>query len=720
MTAFDQLLASLQGKIDGDGLDKLRRAYAFAARAHDGEKRLSGEPYLNHLVEVAQILARLHLDVDSLVTGLLHDTLEDTGTTIEQLHTEFGNDVAEMVDGVSKLGRMTFRTSEQRQAESFRKMLLAMARDIRVILVKLADRLHNMRTLKFQAPDRQLRIAQETLDIYAPLANRLGISWIKSELEDLSFATLEPGIYTEMERQVARHTKERGHYIDEVRQKLQEILTQHGIDGKVQGRIKHLYSIYNKLQKQGIDFDQLHDLIAFRIVVPSVRDCYAMLGIIHSAWRPIPGRFKDYIAMPKANMYQSLHTTVMGPGGQRMEIQIRTEEMHRIAEEGIAAHWKYKEGGGGARSEEHRFGWLRQLMEWQKELKDSREFMSSVKIDLFPEEVYVFTPRGDVHELPRDSSPVDFAYSIHSDLGHRCSGAKVNGKLVPLKTPLKNGDIVEIVTSLNQVPSKDWLKFVKTSKARNRIRHWVKDQERQKSVELGREILEKELRKYGVAYNRALALETMAKVLNELSFKSTDDLLAALGYGKVTTGQVISRLLPDRAKGEPVKTSRIEEVLNKVRRRPSGGIRVQGLDDILVRFAKCCNPLPGDKVVGFISRGHGVTVHNTDCPRVLETDPGRCIEVSWDLSQKAVHSVKVRVYCDDVKGILAAMTAAITKAEANIARASAYGTGDGRAVNTFELNVNDLTHLNQVIDAIRKLKGVQRVERIRQGGGVGD
>ncbi len=699
MNAFDQLLASLQGDVDAAGLDKLRRAHAFAARAHDGEKRLSGQPYLTHLVEVAQILARLHLDVDSLVTGLLHDTLEDTGTTIEQLRTEFGNDVAEMVDGVSKLGRMTFRTSEQRQAESFRKMLLAMARDIRVILVKLADRLHNMRTLKFQPPDRQRRIAQETLDIYAPLANRLGISWIKSELEDLSFAALEPDIYAEMERQVARHTKERGKYIGEIRKKLEETLTQHGIDGKVQGRIKHLYSIHNKLQRQGIDFDQLHDLIAFRIVVPTIRDCYAMLGIIHSAWRPIPGRFKDYIAMPKANMYQSLHTTVMGPGGQRMEVQIRTDEMHRIAEEGIAAHWKYKEGGGAARSEEHRFGWLRQLMEWQKELKDSREFMSSVKIDLFPEEVYVFTPRGDVHELPRDSSPVDFAYSIHSDLGHRCSGAKINGKLVPLKTPLKNGDIVEIVTSPNQVPSKDWLKFVKTSKARNRIRHWVKEQERQKSVELGRELLEKELRKYGVAYNRALALDTMAKVLSELSFKNTEDLLASLGYGKVTTGQIISRLLPDRTKSEPVKPGRLEQVLDKIRRKPSGGIRVQGLDDILVRFAKCCNPLPGDRVIGFISRGRGVTVHNTDCPKILETDPGRRIDVSWDLAQKASHSVKIRVYCSDIKGILAAMTAAITKCEANIARASAYSTGDGRAVNTFELNVSDVNHLNRVLDA---------------------
>jgi len=717
MIQIDDILENLRYDNDAAGLDKVRRAYAFAARLHEGKVRLSGEPYISHPIEVARILTRLHLDADTVATGFLHDTLEDTSATIEELRAEFGDDVAEMVDGVSKLSRISFRTSEQRQAESFRKMLLAMARDIRVILVKLADRLHNMRTLHYHPADRQRSIAQETLDIYAPLANRLGISWLKSELEDLSFAALDPDTFGEIEEEVARHAAERETYIEEVRQKLEETLTKHGIEGDVQGRLKHLWSVYKKMQKQGIEFGQVHDLIAFRIVVPSVRDCYAMLGIIHSNWRPIPGRFKDYIAMPKANMYQSLHTTVMGPGGQRMEVQIRTEEMHRVAEEGIAAHWKYKEGRAGSRGDESRFGWLRQMMEWQKELKDSREFMSSVKIDLFPEEVYVFTPDGDVKELPRDSTPVDFAYSVHSDLGHKCTGARINGKLVPLKTPLKNGDIIEIVTSPNQTPSKDWLKFVKTSKARNRIRHWVKEQEHQKSVELGRELLEKELRKYGVAFHRAMALESMGRVLSELSFKNTDDLLAAVGYGKLTTGQVISRLLPDRVRAEPVKPSRFEQVLDKIRKKPSGGIRVQGLDDILVRFAKCCNPLPGDAVIGFISRGRGVTVHATDCPKVLETDPGRRIEVAWDLVQKTVHAVKIRVYCNDIKGILAGMTGAITKCEANIARASAYGTGDGRAVNTFEINVNDVAHLNRVIDAIRKVKGVQKVERIRQGSG---
>jgi GTP pyrophosphokinase len=717
MTQIDDILDDLRSEEDAAGLDKVSKAFDFASRLHGGKLRLSGESYISHPVEVARILVRLHLDADTVATGLLHDTLEDTQITIDELRAEFGDDVAEMVDGVSKLSRITFRTSEQRQAESFRKMLLAMARDIRVILVKLADRLHNMRTLHHQPLDRQQKIARETLDIYAPLANRLGISWLKSELEDLSFATLEPEKFRQLEEQLTSHAAERNVYAGEVMHKLQETLAKHAIKGEVQGRLKHLWSLYNKMQRQGIEFSQVHDLIAFRIVVPSVRDCYAMLGIIHSTWRPIPGRFKDYIAMPKANMYQSLHTTVMGPGGQRMEVQIRTEEMHRIAEEGIAAHWKYKEGRVGARADESRFGWLRQLMEWQKELKDSREFMSSVKIDLFPEEVYVFTPNGDVKELPRDSTPVDFAYCVHSDLGQKCSGARINGKLLPLKTPLKNGDVVEIITSPHQTPSKDWLKFVKTSKARNRIRHWVKEQEHQKSVELGRELLEKELRKYGVAFHRGMALDTMSRVLTELSFKNTDDLLAAVGYGKVTTGQVIARLLPDRVKTETAKTSRIGQVLDKIRKKPSGGIRVQGLDDILVRFAKCCNPLPGDAVVGFISRGRGVTVHAAECQKVMETDPGRRIDVAWDLTQKAPHSVKIRVYCSDIKGILAGITGAITKSEANIVRASAYATGDGQAVNTFEIDVNDLPHLNRVTDAIRKVKGVQKVERIRQGRG---
>jgi len=693
----------------------VRKAYVFSAKVHQGQTRLSGAPYMTHPMEVAFILTRLRMDVPTVVTGLLHDTIEDTLATREELIELFDQEVADLVEGVTKIGKITFRTSEERQAENFRKMLLAMARDIRVILVKLADRLHNMRTLKFQPEVRRRRIARETLDIYAPLANRLGISWIKSELEDLSFSFLQPDVYRELEKQVAQKRKESDARISQVKQKLEGILTEHGIDGEVKGRFKHLYSVYNKMQRQGIEFDQVHDLIAFRIIVQSVRDCYAMLGVIHSSWRPVPGRFKDYIAMPKANMYQSLHTTVIGPGGQRMEIQIRTVEMNAVAEEGIAAHWKYKEGRVGGKDDESRFGWLRQLLEWQKEIKDSREFMTSVKVDLFPEEVYVFTPGGDVVELPKQSTPIDFAYSIHSDVGHRCVGAKVNGRLVPLKTELKNGDIIEILTAPHQTPSKDWLKFVRTSRARNRIRHWVKEQERQKSIELGRELLEKEFRKLGYSFNRAMNLDLMPLTLKELGLKSTDDLLAAVGYGKATCGQVLNRLIPEKSRPEPKAPSRIGQVLDKMRRKPSGAIRVQGLDDILVRFAKCCNPLPGDAVVGFISRGHGVTVHAGDCPRVLETDPDRRIEVAWESAKDSTRPAKIRIYSVDQKGVLAGITGAITKCEANIMRASAYATSDGRGVNNFEVEVRDVQHLQRVMDTIQKVKGVQKVERIRYG-----
>jgi GTP pyrophosphokinase len=504
-------------------------------------------------------------------------------------------------------------------------------------------------------------------------------------------------------------------YVTDVKEHLEGILKEHDIEGQIQGRFKHICSIHNKILKQKIDFDEIHDLIAFRIIVPSIRDCYAMLGVIHSSWKPVPGRFKDFIAMPKANMYQSLHTTVFGPAGQRMEVQIRTAEMHRVAEEGIAAHWKYKEGRAANRSEEGRFGWLRQMLEWQKELKDSSEFMSSVKVDLFPEEVYVFTPNGDVKELPKHSTPIDFAYSVHSDVGHRCTGAKVNGRLVPLKTELTNGDIVEITTSTNQTPSKDWLKFVQTSKAKNRIRNWVKEEERHQSLELGRDLLEKELRKFGYSFNRALSLDTMKGALTELGYQNVEDLQAAVGYGKVTCNQVLSRLIPEQFKAEAPKPSRISQVLGKIRKKPVDAINVQGLEGILVRFSKCCNPLPGDGIIGFISQGLGVTVHSADCPRVLETDPERRIEVSWNRQKGATRPVKIRVHTLDQKGVLAATTKVITKCEANILRASVYSTDEGRGVLNFEVDVRDVQHLNRVMETVQKVKGVLQVERIRFG-----
>jgi len=715
MVRLDDLIEKVSLYNPSADLDALRKAYVFSAKVHQGQVRLSGEPYLTHPMEVAAVLVELKMDVPSIVTGLLHDTLEDTLTTPEELRNLFGEEVTDLVDGVTKIGKITFRTSEERQAENFRKMLLAMARDIRVILVKLADRLHNMRTLEFQPEARRRKIAQETLDIFAPLANRLGISWLKSELEDLAFRYLHPEIFYDLAAKVAKRRKERQKYIEDVKKSIENKLSEHGIVGDVSGRSKHLYSIYLKMERQGIDFDQVFDLIAFRIIVESVRDCYAALGIIHASWKPIPGRFKDYIAMPKANMYQSLHTTVIGPFGERMEVQIRTQEMHSVAEEGIAAHWKYKEKGSVVTGrDDKRFDWLRQLLEWQQELKDSREFMDTVKVDLFPEEVYVFTPRGDVKELPKGSTPVDFAYSIHSDIGDRCVGAKINGKLVPLKTPLHNGDIVEVTTSPNQTPSKDWLKFVRSSKARNKIRQWVKTEQRGKSIELGKELLEKELRKYGFSLNRALGSEAAGEAVEELGFHSTEDLLAALGYGKVPLGQVIHRLVPaDMLKAEAPKPGRIEQVLDKIRKKPSSAIKIHGVEDIMVRFAKCCNPLPGDPVIGFITRGRGVTVHTSDCPQSQEGDPERRIEVEWDMKKKSTRPAKIRVSCVDQKGMLASITGAITNCEANIISASVHSTPDRKGINIFEVDVQNLDHLNRVINALLKVKGVYKVERMR-------
>jgi guanosine-3',5'-bis(diphosphate) 3'-pyrophosphohydrolase len=715
MIRIDDILEAIRSYHADADLDAVRKAYVYSAKVHHGQTRLSGDSYMTHLMEVASILTRLRMDVPTIMTGLLHDTIEDTLSTEAELREVFGDEVTEMVDGVSKISKITFKTSEERQAENFRKMLLAMARDIRVILVKLADRLHNMRTLSHQPEERRLMIAQETADIYAPLANRLGISWVKSELEDLSLRYLEPDAYKALTKKIDQHRRERDKYVATVKKKLEDILKEHDIDGQVQGRLKHICSIHKKIVKQKIEFEQIHDLIAFRIIVPTVRDCYAMLGVIHSSWKPVPGRFKDFIAMPKANMYQSLHTTVFGPSGQRMEVQMRTADMHSVAEEGIAAHWKYKEGKTAANADEGRFSWLRQMLEWQKELKDSNEFMSSVKVDLFPEEVYVFTPDGDVKELPKQSTPIDFAYSVHSDVGHRCSGAKVNDRLVPLRTELKNGDIVDIITSKSQTPSKDWLKFVKTSKAKNRIRHWVKDQERQQSLELGKDLLEKELRKFGFSYNRALNLDTVKGALSELGFRNFEDLQAAVGYGKVTCNQVLSRIIPEQFKAETPKPSKISQVLGKIRRKPIDAINVQGLEGILVRFSKCCNPLPGDEVIGFISQGLGVTVHAVDCPRVLESDPDRRIEVSWNRQKGATRSVKIRVYSLDQKGILATITKVITKNAANILRASVYSTNDGRGIHSFEIDVQDVQHLTRVMESVQKVKGVQQVERVRVG-----
>jgi GTP pyrophosphokinase len=697
-------------------LNIIRKAYVYCAKVHQGQTRLSGEPYIIHPMEVAGLLADLRLDVPSIVTGFLHDTIEDTLATYEELTEMFGEEVAQLVDGVTKISKIHFKTKEESQAENFRKMLLAMANDIRVILVKLADRLHNMRTLEFQPEPKQRSISRETMDIYAPIANRLGISWIKVELEDLSFRYLNPETYFDLVRKISLKKQERETFVDEAKEIILKKLEEHDIRGEVSGRSKHLFSIYRKMEKRNVDFEEIYDLIAIRILVNDLRECYEVLGVIHSSWKPVPGRFKDYIAMPKGNMYQSLHTTVIGPHGDRMEVQIRTHEMHRVADAGIAAHWKYKEGKGYDEKDVKRFAWLRQLLEWQQELQDSREFMDSVRVDLFPEEVYVFTPKGDVKGYPKGSTPIDFAYSVHTDVGHRCVGAKVNGKLVPLKYELKNGDIVEVITSPHHTPSKDWLKIVRSSRARNKIRTWIKTEERKRSVVLGRDICEKEFRKYSVSLQKIQKSGDFKRIAAEFGFGGDDDLLAAVGYGKISAGQIIGKLLPGEKIQERAehKESRLSAVIDRIKGKSSSAVEISGVDDVLVRFGKCCNPVPGDDIIGFITRGKGVTIHTADCQFALDSDPERRIDVAWNKSKSSVLPVKIKVLCHDVKGILANITMAITNCEANIASAHIQSTIDQRGENVFEVNVIDLAHLQKVMNAVMKVKGVIKVERLKK------
>jgi len=715
MIRLNDILSKVSAYNSAADLDLIRKAYVYCAKVHQGQTRLSGEPYLVHPMEVSAILADLRLDVASVVTGLLHDTVEDTLATLEELSEMFGDEISSLVNGVTKIGKIHFKTKEESQAENFRKMLLAMSDDIRVILIKLADRLHNMRTLQYQPEIKQRIIATETLDIYAPIAHRLGIQWIKSELEDLSFKYLDPQVYEDLASKVSTKKKERETYITEVKKIIVDKLAEHGIRGEVSGRSKHLYSIYRKMVKRNVDIDEIYDLVAIRVQVDDIRACYELLGIVHSTWKPIPGRFKDYIAMPKGNMYQSLHTTVIGPTGERMEVQIRTDEMHRIAEAGIAAHWKYKEGKGYDEREVKRFAWLRQLLEWQQELQDSREFMDSVKIELFPEEVYVFTPKGDVKSFPKGSTPIDFAYSVHSDVGHRCVGAKVNGKLVPLKHELNNGDIVEVITSPHHTPSKDWLKIVKSSRAKNRIRAWIKTEERKRSITLGREICEKELRRYSLNFAKLSKSGDVKRVAAEFGLNSEEDLLAAIGYGKLSAVQLAGKLAP----GEKIEPhadkpqSKVAKIFDKLKGKSSSAIQIGGIDDVMVRFGKCCNPLPGDEIVGFITRGRGVTVHSSDCSFALDSDPERRVEIVWTRDKKSALPVKIRVTCHDQKGILANISQAISNCEANIISAHIQSTVDRMGVNIFEVEVTDLEHLRRVMNAIQKLAGVNHVERLR-------
>jgi len=707
-----ELLTKIQAYNPKAEFDLIERAYHFAAKSHAGHKRASGLPYLSHPLGVSMILADLRMDSVSISSGLLHDTVEDCGVTVGQLRDDFGEEVALLVDGVTKLGRMEFSRKEERQAETFRKMLLAMAKDIRVILVKLGDRLHNMRTLEFLPEHKQHRIAQETIDIYAPLANRLGIHWVKSELEDTSFKYLNPEAYHDLKEQIAARRQERETYVVKIRERVSQELERAGIQARVLGRPKHFYSIFQKMVRQDIPFDDVYDVMGLRIITDSLRNCYAALGTLHSLWTPVPGRFKDFIALPKPNLYQSLHTTLMGPQGERVEFQIRTEEMHKTAEQGIAAHWRYKEGGKSDQKVTEKFAWLRQLLDWQKDTAgDARDFMETLKIDLFPEEVYVFTPRGDVKSFPRGATPIDFAYSIHTEIGQKCVGAKVNNRMVPLKYQLHNGDVIEILTNPNHFPSKDWLKIVKTSRARTKIRAWIKATEKERSIALGKELLERELQKYGVNPASMLKSEEMAEIARRFSLNTPIDLMAEIGFGKISVSQVLTKLLPKEVletRQKPAKTDQKPVTPHEV-----GGVKVRGVEDIMTRYAHCCNPVPGDDIVGFITIGRGVSIHTADCPRIIEFTPERMIEVEWDVEEVIPHPVGVSVVTVDRPGMLAKISSAIALCDVNIREAMVNTTDELRALFNFVIDINDLNHLQQVMKTIRQVKGVLSVVRVK-------
>jgi guanosine-3',5'-bis(diphosphate) 3'-pyrophosphohydrolase len=723
MIRFEDLLEKVRASSPDADLELLRRAYVFSAYEHKGQVRRSGEPYMVHPLQVADLLADMRLDVVAIAAGLLHDIVEDTPNTIEKIRDLFGEQVAHVVEGVTKLSALQFSSSEERQAESFRKMLMAMVDDIRVILVKLADRLHNMRTLHHLPEDRRARIAQETRDIYAPLANRLGMSKVKNELEELAFRYLEPATYQALRLEVEHKRLATEGLIDDLKQQLDEHLREAQISVvRIEGRIKRLWSIYQKLQRQKISLDQVYDFIALRIITTSVKDCYGVLGIVHQMWSPVHGRFKDFIAMPRPNGYQSLHTSVVGPGGVPFELQIRTEEMHRIAEEGIAAHWKYKEGRVGADRDEQYFAWLRRLLELQQEVRDPQEFMQNLRIELYPEDVYIFTPKGEVKSLPRGATAVDFAYFVHTDVGHRCVGARVNGRMVPLRTRLNNGDIVEVLTQPGHTPSRDWLTFVATSRARNKIKHFIHSEEKARSVELGRRLFDKELRRFAV--DRTLVTdEALGRVAGEFSAQRIDDLYASIGYGKTTARAVLTRLVgQDALKDRDAEPGQAPPP----RRSPVAGedqkIKVRGIDDVMVFRAKCCNPIRGEKIVGYITRGKGVSVHAATCPNVVNLlfDPERRIDVEWDSGTDTLpYTVRLKISVEDRKGILADVTACVADVNTNIREVEANADEDHRGSIRMTVEISDLKHLERVMKSIRNVGGVLAVERAaRETGGV--
>lgn len=715
---LQEIISEIQSYHPNPDIELIRKAHAFALEHHKGQTRVSGEPYITHVMEVAYIAAKLRMDSYSIAAGLLHDTVEDTSATLEIIQKEFGTEVVEIVDGVTKLSQVNFSSKVEAQSENFRKMLLAIAKDIRVLMLKLSDRTHNMRTLEFLSEARQTRIAQETLDIYAPLAHRLGIYWMKSELEDLSLRFLKPTVYNSIKDHIKTNKKERMRYIDDVVNIISAELKKNNIEAEVSGRPKHFFSIFQKMEKDGLNFDEIYDLIAFRILVSSTMECYAALGIIHAAWKPIPGRFKDFIAMPKSNNYQSLHSTVIGPKGYRIEFQIRTSHMHEVAERGIAAHWKYKSSPEG-RAESYEFPWLKDLIESEKLLSDPYEFLSSVKEDLYSAEVFVFSPKGDLIALPLGSTPIDFAFHIHSEVGNRCSGAKINGRLVTLNYRLQNGDTIEIVTQESQTPSKDWLQTVVTTKAKQRIRAWLRTEERQRSVSLGKEILEKALRKVKLNYGKIHKDGSLENAITALGYKEIDNALAEISYGKLSTKGLITKLLPESTDLDQ-QLEKEDTALQRIFQRAAqafrdrAGVKVSGLDDVIFRFAKCCEPLPGDELVGFITRGRGVTIHARACSQAMNVDPQRLIEVKWDTSIKTVRPIRIEVLCQDKVGMLASLTQCISNAGANILNASAKQNPNNHFLCSFEINVENAGQLRDLRRKLEQLQGVIRVERAKR------
>jgi GTP pyrophosphokinase len=715
---LDQLLDKIRKYYPNADLSIIAKAYSFSEKAHMGQIRRSGEPYISHPLNVAGILSDLKLDLASIATGLLHDTVEDTHFTLEDIRHEFGDLIAQLVDGVTKISKINIQNTHEKQGENVRKMIVAMGKDVRVILVKLADRLHNMRTLHHMPYEKQARIAEETLTIYAPLAGRMGISSLKIELEDLSFRYYRPDKYYEIAQKTQKHEKEQNQYIEEVKKLLVTELAKVGFKSEIYGRSKHLWSIYRKMQQRNLDFEQINDILAFRVIVKTIGDCYAVLGHVHSMWKPIPGRFKDFIAMPKANNYQSLHTTVIGTGGERIEIQIRTLEMHLIAERGIAAHWKYKEQKNvGMISSQ--FDWLRDLVQMHQQVGNPNEFLETVKADLFETEIYVFTPRGEVKEFPDGSTPIDFAYSIHTEVGNTCTGARINGKIVPLKYKLQNGDTVEVLTAKSQVPNKDWLKICVTTKAKSKIRAFVKEEQRRRSLALGRELLEKEFRKFGFSISRFLKSEELEKYMKDFGAHGFDDLCVKVGYGKLEPKHLLARIAPDAKPVGQSATTFLDRVVQSATKKNRSGslIIVEGLDDVLVHYGRCCSPIPGDPISGFISRGRGITVHRSDCARAFAMDQERKVEVHWNkpVAQSGLErTIRLMVTSLDTQGLLKLMTEAFAVHEININNAQIRTTKDKKAICLFDINVKDTSQVSSIILELQRIKGVISVDRMTQ------